>query len=67
MLVLTRRPGERIMMGENVCITVLEINGNKIRLGVEAPREVAIRRAEVPVRAPVACDGFAVEWGCGTF
>lgn len=47
MLVLTRKSGESIVIGEEVVITVLEIRGGQVRLGVEAPREVTIHRSEV--------------------
>lgn len=47
MLVLTRKLGERIHIGEDIVLTVVEINGDSIRLGVDAPRDVTIRRAEV--------------------
>jgi carbon storage regulator len=47
MLVLTRKPGEKIHIGSDVTITVLEIRGNKIRIGIEAPEEVTVLRAEL--------------------
>lgn len=47
MLILTRRPQERIMIGDNVVVTVLAIQGNQIRLGVEAPKNTAVHREEV--------------------
>ena len=47
MLVLTRRAGESVMIGDNVIITVLEARGDVIRLGIEAPREVQVHREEV--------------------
>ncbi len=47
MLILTRRPGEAVIVGDNVRIAVLDIRGNQVRLGVEAPREVAVHREEV--------------------
>jgi carbon storage regulator len=47
MLVLTRREGERIQIGDNVCVTVVRIVGGGVRLGVEAPPEVSVLRAEV--------------------
>lgn len=59
MLVLSRKLGEQIYIGENVCITVVDIDRGKIRLGIEAPREVAIYRKELmperhQLRGPVA-------------
>ena len=47
MLVLSRKLGEKIYIGENVCITVVDIDRGKIRLGIEAPRDVPIYRQEV--------------------
>jgi carbon storage regulator len=50
MLILTRRPAETIYVGENVRITVLGVVGNQVRLGIEAPLEVIIDRAEIHER-----------------
>jgi carbon storage regulator len=47
MLVLSRKPFERIYIGPDVCITVLDIQPGKVRLGIEAPRDVDIHREEV--------------------
>jgi len=47
MLVLSRKPGERIVIGENIVLTVLGVYGNKVRLGVEAPRDLSIYREEI--------------------
>lgn len=47
MLVLTRKPGQSIMIGDDVEIQVLSVAGEKVRLGVTAPREVSIFRNEV--------------------
>jgi len=47
MLVLSRKLGEKIFIGENICITVVDIDRGKIRLGIEAPREVPIYRQEL--------------------
>jgi carbon storage regulator len=47
MLVLTRRAGESVMIGDDVIITVLEARGDIVRLGIEAPREVQVHREEV--------------------
>jgi carbon storage regulator len=47
MLVLTRRRGEAIMVGDDVKVVVLEVNGDQVRLGVEAPRAVSVHREEV--------------------
>jgi carbon storage regulator len=50
MLILTRKLGESIRIGENICLTVVEVDGKNVKLGIEAPREVAIHREEVYLR-----------------
>lgn len=59
MLVLSRKPSERIVIAEEIVVQVLEVNGNRVRLGIEAPIDVQVRREELePIR----------EWetvGCG--
>ena len=53
MLVLSRKLGEKIYIGENICITVVDIDRGKIRLGIEAPRDVPIYRQELlPLQQP---------------
>ena len=47
MLVLSRRPGESIMIGTDVVVTVLEVSGDTVRIGIRAPREIAVHREEV--------------------
>ena len=47
MLVLSRRVGERLMIGDDVVVTILEVRSDGVRLGIDAPRSVAINRAEV--------------------
>ncbi|GII24523.1 carbon storage regulator CsrA [Planosporangium mesophilum] len=47
MLVLTRRPGESVMIGDDVVITVLDVRGDVVRLGIKAPRSVQVHREEV--------------------
>ena len=47
MLILTRRVGESLMIGDNVAVTVLGVKGNQVRVGVDAPREVAVHRREI--------------------
>ena len=47
MLVLTRRVGEKLVIGENVTVTVLGVKGNQIRIGIDAPRDVTVNREEI--------------------
>ena len=47
MLVLSRKPGEKILVGENVTITIVRIGPNTVRLGIEAPRDMNIVREEL--------------------
>jgi carbon storage regulator len=68
MLVLTRKVGEEIVIGADICITVVAVHGQDVRLGVSAPKEVVVDRQEVadrrnrslseePSLAPPAADG----------
>lgn len=50
MLILTRRPGESIHIGDDITITILGVKGNQVRVGVNAPKEVAVHREEVAER-----------------
>jgi carbon storage regulator len=47
MLILTRRVGETVMIGDNVTVTVLGVKGNQVRIGVNAPKDVAVHREEI--------------------
>lgn len=47
MLILTRRVGETLMVGDQVTVTVLGVKGNQVRIGVNAPRDVAVHREEI--------------------
>lgn len=67
MLVLSRRVGEEIIINDNIRVTVVAVKGDRIRLGIDAPRDVSVDRAEVherrmqfedaPVPVGVACHG----------
>lgn len=67
MLVLSRRVGERLVIGDDVVVTVLEVRSDGVRLGIEAPRAIAVNRAEVIEavrelnRQSVAAEDTAVE------
>ena len=47
MLILTRRIGEALMIGDRFTVTVLDVKGNQVRLGINAPKDVAVHREEV--------------------
>lgn len=47
MLILTRRGGETLMIGDEVKVTVLGVKGNQVRIGVDAPRDVTVHREEI--------------------
>lgn len=47
MLILTRRVGETVMIGDDVAVTVLGVKGNQVRVGIDAPKSVAVHREEI--------------------
>jgi len=59
MLILTRRVGETLMVGDEVTVTVLGVKGNQVRIGVNAPKEVAVHREEIYQRIKQEQEGAA--------
>ena len=59
MLVLSRKPGERIHIGDDIVITIVRIGPNNVRVGIEAPKDLNIVREELCGREPVAAAGNA--------
>jgi carbon storage regulator len=47
MLILTRKVGETLMIGEDVTVTVMAVNGNQVRIGINAPKDVEVHREEI--------------------
>lgn len=72
MLILTRRAGERVVIGDDVLVTVMEISGQTVRLGIDAPQGVAIYREEIwdavkeENRAAAEADPSALPGAAGT-
>jgi len=56
MLVLGRKVGDEILIGENIRLVVVAIRGNQVRLGFDAPRDVPVRRSEIDCRYPREAD-----------
>ena len=50
MLILTRRIGEKLMIGDEVMVTILNVSGNQIKIGIEAPNDVSVHREEIYLR-----------------
>lgn len=50
MLILTRRVGESIRINDNICITIMDVDGKNIKIGIEAPKSISIHREEVFLR-----------------
>lgn len=65
MLILSRRVGESLMVGDDVVVTVLGVKGNHVRIGVDAPREKAVHREEIYLQtksgAKKGCTDYTIE------
>ncbi len=64
MLILSRRAGESLKIGDDVTITVLGIKGNQVRIAIDAPREIAVHREEIFDRIQHAKDDESAEGNC---
>lgn len=63
MLILTRRVGETVVIGEDIVVTVLSIKGNQVRIGVQAPKDVAVHREELLKRQRPAAEAATAKVG----
>ena len=61
MLIITRKPGEKIMLGDDIVVEVIAVSGSSVRIGIAAPREVPVYREEIwnAVKAEQAADTTA--------
>ena len=60
MLILTRKVGERLMIGDDIAVTVLSVKGNQVRVGVQAPASIAVHREEIYDRIQIERNGQKV-------
>ena len=67
MLILTRRPGESVKIGDDITVTVLGVRGNQLRLGFSAPQNVAVHREEVYQRIQAGRPAKVSLAGSGSF
>jgi carbon storage regulator len=58
MLVLSRKPGEQLRIGDNIVVTINRVSGDKVSVGIEAPRNVKVMRGEIPPPEQSDSDGF---------
>ena len=63
MLILTRRVGETLMIGDDVTVTVLGVKGNQVRIGINAPKDVSVHREEIYERIKAEQSGGSVTSG----
>ena len=61
MLVLTRKQGERFVIGNDILVTVVSVKGNKVRIGISAPEDVSILREELIIPATMNSVGPSIE------
>jgi carbon storage regulator len=57
MLVLSRRESQRIRLGESIVLTIVRVNGDRVRVGIEAPPDIQVRRAELEPLSPSDREG----------
>jgi carbon storage regulator len=61
MLILTRKIGESLLIGEDISISVLSVRGNQVKIGVDAPKEVTVHREEIYQRLKEEADGKKID------